>query len=96
MQDGDVYIGRAGHGHDGYFGNPYQIGDSIPGIGPITRAIAIELFESTSRDRMTSDVEFRERVKALHGKRLFCFCAPKACHGDILAKLASELNGATS
>lgn len=22
----DVYIGRAGHGHSGYFGNPFNIG----------------------------------------------------------------------
>ena len=28
--------------------------------------------------------------KELKGKTLGCFCAPKACHGDILLALANE------
>jgi hypothetical protein len=26
----------------------------------------------------------------LRGKRLGCWCAPKPCHGDILARIANE------
>ncbi|MBO9427955.1 DUF4326 domain-containing protein [Sulfitobacter sp. R18_1] len=29
-----------------------------------------------------------EDLAALHGKRLGCHCAPKACHGDVLANAA--------
>jgi hypothetical protein len=30
-----------------------------------------------------------EELAALHGKRLACHCAPKACHGDVLAAAAT-------
>ena len=25
MRDGDIYVGRKGHSHDGYFGNPFPL-----------------------------------------------------------------------
>ena len=28
------------------------------------------------------------QLHTLKGKRLACWCKPKACHGDVLAKLA--------
>jgi hypothetical protein len=30
------------------------------------------------------------QVGELKGKDLVCYCAPKACHGDILLRLANE------
>jgi hypothetical protein len=30
-----------------------------------------------------------EDLAALHGRRLACHCAPKACHGDVLAAAAA-------
>lgn len=30
------------------------------------------------------------RVKELKDKTLGCWCHPKACHGDVLAKLADQ------
>lgn len=30
-----------------------------------------------------------EDLAALHGKRLGCHCAPRPCHGDVLAKAAA-------
>jgi hypothetical protein len=33
----DQYIGRAGHGHDGYFGNPFAVNQAAgdrPGVPP--------------------------------------------------------------
>jgi hypothetical protein len=48
-----------GRGEDGYFGNPFRMGQ---------------------------DSEFKHRVLALKGKRLGCFCKPKACHGDVIAE----------
>jgi|SRR6185503_14078993 len=82
MVEGDVYIGRAGHGKDGYFGNPYNIGD---------RTTVIAHYREYLRQRMIREPEFRDRILALEGKRLFCFCAPRACHGDVIVE-ALKLN----
>lgn len=29
-------------------------------------------------------------IGELRGKKLYCWCAPLACHGDVLARLADE------
>ena len=73
----DVYIGRPGKGHDGYFGNPFRRSrDDLPGS-------TLPKFEEHFLKRVEDDPEFRRRVLALKGKRLGCFCKPKrACHGD--------------
>lgn len=60
----DVYIGRAGRGEDGYFGNPFSIG---PGM---TREQSVERFRQYFYHRIENDREFRERVEGLRGKRL--------------------------
>lgn len=75
----DVYIGRAGHGHDGYFGNPF----SAMRDGGRERAIA--LYEIYFYKRLQTDSEFATRVDELRGKRLGCFCSPKNCHGNVIA-----------
>ena len=85
MQPGDIYVGRKGHGHDGYFGNPFIVGVESQ------RAKILGLYEEHARRRVASEPEFRQRVAGLHGKRLFCFCAPKDCHGDVLERMAAEL-----
>ena len=66
----EVYIGRAGKGHDGYFGNPFQIGRDG------SRAEVIEKCRKYLVDRIASDPKFRERVRNLHGKTLTCFYKP--------------------
>ena len=85
MQEGDVYIGRAGRGQTGYFGNPFRLERESD------REEVLEQFTAYAIDRICTDTSYAERVKALHGKRLFCFCAPKACHGDVLSALAAAL-----
>jgi hypothetical protein len=30
------------------------------------------------------DPEFHDKLMKLKGKRLGCFCAPLACHGDVI------------
>jgi hypothetical protein len=79
----DVYIGRRGQGQDGYFGNPFRIG--------ISREDAVERFERYFADRIEKDSEFRRRVLKLKGKRLGCFCKPKACHGDVIADWLNKM-----
>lgn len=87
MLPGDVYIGRrrdAGYS----FGNPFVMRHENE------RMLVVDQFEHWARRRIRIDRVYRERVKALHGKRLFCFCAPLPCHGDVLAVLARELTEA--
>lgn len=98
LQAGDVYIGRPNArayvdgrpvlGYTGYFGNPHVLRHEGE------RSAVIAAFEQDARARIADDPVYRERVKQLHGKRLFCFCAPKACHGHVLAELAAELTAA--
>lgn len=77
--DFDVYIGRAGHGFDGYFGNPH-------------RREPLLSFAAYFYNRIREDAEFRDRVSLLRGKTLGCFCRPHEgfqrqllCHGQIIA-----------
>jgi hypothetical protein len=90
----EIYIGRAGHGFDGYFGNPCHKNVKCAVCKQIhtTRMQTIKCYEFYARQRMKEDEEFKSRIKALHGKKLMCFCTPKPCHGEVLIKLAAELN----
>lgn len=75
-EDYDQYIGRAGKGHSGYFGNPFRRETDDPPGSTLLK------FEAYFLKRVEEDPEFRRRVLALKGKRLGCFCPPKrACHG---------------
>ena len=74
----DVYIGRAGRGEDGYFRNPFRL---LPGI---SRGAALDRYRSYFYGRLRTDPEFRQRIHALKGKRLGCFCKPYPCHRDII------------
>lgn len=62
------------------WGNPYVVG--IDG----TRAEVIEAYRRWIKGRP----ELLERLGELEGKRLACWCAPRACHGDVLAELVAE------
>lgn len=83
----DVYIGRPG-----LYGNPYS---HLPGKGQAlvkSREDAIRMFEEDLRLAMEmSRDEVIEFLRPLAGKTLGCWCAPKACHGDVLVRLCSEL-----
>lgn len=76
----DVYIGRAGRGQDGYFGNPIKlkIGDS--------KGSTLAKYKEYFDNRVQHDTEFRNKILSLKGKVLGCFCKPHACHGDIIAE----------
>lgn len=78
----DVYIGRAGKGQEGFFGNPYNSGSKEDNI---------KLFRKYFYDRIKTDANFAKRVQQLKGKRLGCFCAPKPCHGNIIAEYLNDL-----
>ena len=77
----DEYIGRAGRGETGYFGNPIRLeaGQS--------RNTVLEKYKEYLLDRMEKDLEFRSRIEGLRGKRLGCFCAPAECHGMVIVEV---------
>lgn len=97
--ENEVYIGRAGKGKSGYFGNPVIIDK---------RCVVCDSFHNSAGEtlpcytkylnrKVNKEPDFREAVKALDGKVLVCFCKKKPndncpCHGDVLAKKAEELN----
>ncbi len=78
----DVYVGRAGKGQDGYFGNPFNNAD---------RNKSIKLFKKYFYEKIHSDPEFHRRVLALKGKVLGCFCKPKKCHADVITDYLNNL-----
>ena len=81
-----VYIGRTFQGLTGEWGNPFAITASDNRADVIRKYILwISLKIIGGKDN------WRNKIKALRGKTLVCFCAPKLCHGHILALLADTL-----
>lgn len=70
-----IYIGRGSP-----YGNPYVIGKNG------TREECIAKFEALIR----ANSHLVTHIKQLRGRDLLCYCAPRACHGDILLKIANE------
>lgn len=86
-----VYIGRAGRGFDGRFGNPFPLGPHEERGSTLERYRAY-LWSRINADSPEYAPDFTRAVAGLHGRTLVCFCAPKPCHGDILAAAAAWLN----
>lgn len=80
----DVYIGRAREGYDGYFGNPFPMSKEED------RAQCVADYGHMFYNRIRHDPEFAARIETLRGKRIACFCAPKACHGDVIAAYLNQ------
>ena len=68
----DVYIGRPSK-----WGNPFTIGPD----GEREKVI------KKYRDYILKSPKLLAQMGELKGKTLGCWCAPKACHGDVLIKL---------
>ena len=69
----DVYIGRPSP-----WGNPFVIGRDG------TRAEVVAKY----RDWILSQPELLAQLPTLRGRTLGCWCAPQACHGDVLVELS--------
>jgi len=68
------------------FGNPFIVGRDGD------RLDVVEKFRQYLRREIKRRPEFRKAVRSLHGKDLYCCCAPLPCHGDVLEAVAAELN----
>ncbi|MGH7744302.1 MAG: DUF4326 domain-containing protein [Candidatus Dormibacteria bacterium] len=71
----DVYIGRPSK-----WGNPYVLKRGGP-----SREVILRLYE----EYLLRTPSLFDALGELEGKKLGCYCAPKLCHGDILAKWAN-------
>ena len=69
----DVYIGRPSK-----WGNPFTIGKDG------TRIEVISKYE----DYLVKNPKLFNALPELKNKILGCWCAPKPCHGDVLARFA--------
>ncbi|MCW9035390.1 MAG: DUF4326 domain-containing protein [Rhodospirillales bacterium] len=70
-----VYIGRPGK-----WGNPFQMGRDG------SRAEVVEKFSAYIGCRPELQAVIK---RELRGKHLVCWCAPAACHGDVLHMVAN-------
>lgn len=73
----NVYIGRPSK-----WGNPFNLGADGD------RAEVIAKYE----DWILTQPNLLDSLHELDGKTLGCWCAPRACHGDVLIKLVEEAN----
>lgn len=69
-----VYIGRPSQ-----WGNPFVLGRDG------TREQVIARYEAW----LLESAELMAALPQLRGKVLGCWCAPRACHGDLLVRLAN-------
>lgn len=78
----DVYIGRPSK-----WGNPFSHKeDTLAQFKVKNRAAALAAYEEWIR----TQPELLAALSELKDKVLGCWCKPKACHGDILARLADN------
>lgn len=87
--ESEAYIGRAGKGHSGLFGNPIAIGKLCPLCHEThnDRGSTLSCYEQYLLNRLSSDEAFFNAFWQLKGKTLVCFCKPQPCHGDVMAKI---------
>lgn len=83
--DGVIYIGRGRGGKKTKWGNPYPLPSKHSEQDLIVCLLryAWHLHDTGLYEEARED---------LAGHKLACFCHPKRCHGDILARLADAKN----
>jgi hypothetical protein len=78
-----VYVGRRTRGWpDSPWGNPYRVGQ---------HGTLAEILARYEHEHLASHPELLAMLPELRGKTLGCWCAPKPCHADVLARLADGI-----
>lgn len=83
IPDNAVYIGRASAAHHlpgSPFANPFPVNAQR------TREESIALFRDHLWKSLREGRITETQLLALEGKDLVCYCAPKPCHGHVVAK----------
>ena len=78
----DIYVGRPGP-----WGNPYTWKPGTLAEYVVPQAEVLTRYEAWLRAQPALVAKAR---RELRGKVLGCWCSPRPCHGDILAKVANE------
>ena len=95
-----ITIGNKKHGACGiYVGRPSPLGSTFAMHGEETRAQVIRDYEDWLAEQLldprgAAGIEIR-RLAALARKQdicLVCWCAPKACHADIIKRTIEAIN----
>ena len=84
----DLYIGRQNPRYGlkrSKWANPFKIGQDG------TREECLEKY----RHHILSSPDLLAALPELDGMVLACWCAPEACHGDVLIELLNEVQNAT-
>ena len=84
----DVYVGRTFAGRvDVGFGSPFPVGRETPA----ERLAVVRRYFTWLNGSGAAASALRSRLRSgeLDGLTLACWCAPKLCHGHILAALAA-------
>ena len=77
----DVYIGRPSK-----WGNPFShLSGTLADFKVATRDEAIRAYEKW----IVGQADLMADLHELRGKILGCWCSPKPCHGEVLARLAN-------
>ena len=77
----DIYIGRPSK-----WGNPFShLSDTLADFKVSSREAAIEAYENW----ILQQADLLADLPELKGKILGCWCSPKACHGEVLVRLAN-------
>lgn len=98
-----IYIGRGNGGRgdmtntplgfNGWLGNPVHIGQRCPVCQDIhvSGGSTLDCYRVLLDRKRQNTPGFDDRLHELKGFQLVCFCAPKPCHGDVLAQLIDSL-----
>jgi hypothetical protein len=82
----DVYIGRAMPGFAAStFRNIYRSGKDG------TRSEVIAAYRAYIIKRLEKEPLLRAELEKMRGKRIGCWCKPRACHGDVLVEILEGL-----
>ena len=95
-----ITVGNKKHGKSGiYVGRPSPLGNPFPMQGEAERAAVIRNYEDWLAEQLLdpNSPASREihRLAELARKQdlcLVCFCAPKACHADIIQRTIEAIN----
>lgn len=82
------YVGRPMYGNkDPRIAAGSALGNPFKG----EREEAVRRFEAYFLDRLKKDEEFKAATLKLRGETLACWCAPQACHANVIASYLNAL-----